>query len=591
MLNSCLQQGFFPTEWKNANITPIHKKEDKQIKSNYRPVSLLPCLSKVFERIVFKILYQYCLINNLLTERNSGFKPLDSTVNQLIHITHHIYKALDKGHDVCMIFLDVSRAFDKVWYDGLLFKLQRLGIEGPLLDWFRSYLQNRKQRVVINGQNSDWKSPLAGVPQGSILGPLLFLIYINDIVDDVESMIYLFADDTSITEPITHPDHTFEKLNRDLTRLADWATQWLVTFNASKTVYMVISKKTNRVNYPSLKLSDTTLKEVSNFKHLGLTLTNTMSWNEHIKTITCKANKRITVLKRIQRLVPRHVLETLFTSMIRPVLEYGDVIFDCCTLEQEKLIEKVQRDAAIACTGAYRRTHHEDLLEELSWAPLKTRRHVHRLVVSYKMKNNLVPPYLANLFPQPISNTAPYSFRNPGKLAHQKCRTTYYLKSFLPATVRDWNNHPEQICNAVSLASFKSQTFKLLYPNKNKLFSLSQGTGSIHQARMRMNLSGLNFHRFQYHLITFKNCALCGYIKEDSLHFLLYCPCFHEHRKVMLKEITDILAPGCYFTLLLDLDSKYLLSILLKGSTNLDHNNNSEIFSSVQKYIISTGRF
>ena len=150
------------------------------------------------ERIVFNELYDYCSNNDLLTWRNSGFKVMDSTVNQLINIVHNIYCLLDNNHDVLMIFLDVAKAFDKVFHKGLLHKLECMGIDGFLLKWFGSYLKGRFQRVVLNGQSSEWREINSGVPQGSILGPLLFLIFVNDLVDDLACDAFLFADDTSL---------------------------------------------------------------------------------------------------------------------------------------------------------------------------------------------------------------------------------------------------------------------------------------------------------------------------------------------------------------------------------------------------------
>ena len=220
-----LSTGKFPSQWKHANVTPVFKKNNKQDKNNYRPISLLPNLGKVFERVIFNHLYKYCQDHNLLTWRNSGYKPLDSSMNQLIFISHKIYQSLEKGEDVCFVSLDASSAFDRVWHEGLFFKLRSKGICGKLYDWFKSYLSDRFQRVVIKGQLSNLVKILAGVPQGSILGPLLFILYIDDIINDIETNILLFADDTSILEAISHPVLTFEKINKDLTRLNLWSNQ------------------------------------------------------------------------------------------------------------------------------------------------------------------------------------------------------------------------------------------------------------------------------------------------------------------------------------------------------------------------------
>ena len=190
----------YPDQWKLANVTPIFKKGDKQLIKNYRPISLLPICSKIFEKIIFKNLYSYLNTNNLLTTNQSGFCPGDSTTNQLLYLVNEIHQAFEnpKSLEVRAVFLDISKAFAKVLHDGLIFKLKQNCVSSNLLMFFQNYLYNRKQRVVLNGSYSGFSAVESGVPQGSVLGPLLFLIYINDVERNIKSNIKFFADDTML---------------------------------------------------------------------------------------------------------------------------------------------------------------------------------------------------------------------------------------------------------------------------------------------------------------------------------------------------------------------------------------------------------
>ena len=213
-----IRSSYYPDIWKKSNVIPVHKKNDKRLVNNYRPISLLPVFGKIFEKIIFNKIYNYLSKDNLLNPNQSGFRPSDSCINQLLAITHEIFEAFDcnPSLEVRSVFLDISKAFDNVWHKGLIYKIKSMGISGELLNLLENYLSGRYQRVVLNGQTSSWTPVLAGVPQGSILGPLLFLIYINDLPNEFQSNAKLFADDTSLFAVADDKNVCANILNNDL---------------------------------------------------------------------------------------------------------------------------------------------------------------------------------------------------------------------------------------------------------------------------------------------------------------------------------------------------------------------------------------
>ena len=310
LINLSLSSSKVPSDWKIANVIPLFKKGDKHERNNYRPVSLLSCVSKILERIVFKQFYNYLRENHLLSKDQSGFKIGDSTVNQLSYLYHIFSKALDEKKDVHIIFCDISKAFDRVWHKGLIYKLRKIGIGGSLLLWFIDYLKDRHQKVVIRGQQSEEGIIKAGVPQGSVLGPLLFLVYINDITLVTQTKMKLFADDTSIYIEFDDPQSASDTLNEDLVHVQQWADKWLVNFSAPKTKLMTCTNKNK--NYPPISFNGVQLKSVTDHKHLGLTLSSNLGWATHIASLLESVASMCDVMKRLKYDLDRHSLERTY---------------------------------------------------------------------------------------------------------------------------------------------------------------------------------------------------------------------------------------------------------------------------------------
>ena len=424
IFENCLRQGIFPEIWKYANVVPVHKKNEKNLKGNYRPISLLPVFGKILEKLIYDSLYSHLATCDLLNPRQSGFRHGDSTIKQLLSITHTIFKALDCNPpcDVRSVYLDISKAFDRVWHDGLLYKLERCGISGQLLFLITSFLKDRKQRTVLNGQCSSWGDISAGVPQGSILGPLFFLVYINDLTEDLRCNVKLFADDTSLFTVVEDSNAAAIDMNHDLKLINQWAHSWRMSFNPDpqkQAVEIAFSRKKNEIDHPVVFFNDAPVKKVIEHKHLGIVLDSKLSFNAHIKAAISKTRKGIGMLKFLSRYLPRHTLDQLYKLHVRPHLDYGHVIFhtpaklcelshnEILTSSMEKL-ESVQYSAALAVTGAWKGTSRANLYAELGWESLNLRRWSRRLALLYKIVNNLTPSYMAEPIP-PSSAVALHS--------------------------------------------------------------------------------------------------------------------------------------------------------------------------------------
>ena len=300
------------------------------------------------------------------------------------------------------------------------------------------------------------------------------------------------------------------------------------------------------------------------------------------------------MLRRIQYNIPRQCLETLYKSFIRPILEYGDIIFDGSPKIYLDELEHIQRECAIICTGAYRHTSHERLLQELGWEPLSARRTNHRLTVMYKIRNGLTPDYLIQLCPDQIQNLITYNLRNRENLAQLVGRTNTYLNSFFPKTVRDWNEINNDLRNSVSLQTFKYNLKRTTMYKRQKLFSFGDREGRVNHTRLRLGLSALNKHRSNYHFIDNSKCTKCSHLSEDTTHYFLECPAYDPERILLLTNIASVLSPGVHFSLLYEnnVNDKHLfVNSLLNGFINLTFNENKTVFQFIHEFICVTERF
>ena len=503
IFQNILVTSIYPDMWKLANVTPIYKKGDKQLVTNYRPISLLPICGKPFEKIIFNNLYGCLNENNLLTKNQSGFRPGDSTTNQLLYLVNEIHEAFEnsKSLEIRAVFLDISKAFDKVWHEGLIFKLKQNGISGSLLTLFENYLCNRKQRVVLNGSCSDFFTIESGVPQGSVLGPLLFLIYINDLETNIKSDIKFFADDTMLFSIVNDPLISAIDLNHDLNVIQQWAHQWKMEFNPDPTkqaTEVLFSCKKCKPFHPQLAFNGASVKTMNEQKHLGLILDSGLSFTKHLNEKIIKAKKNIGLIKQLSKYLPLKILNRIYKAFVRCHLDYCDIIYHIPHLKQlasvislnyqMEVVEKVQYQAAV--TGAWQGSNRSQLYEELGWESLSDRRMCRRVLQIYKITNNMTPSYLKDKLP---SNRRPHLFSADISYTFRqiRCRSLWYMNSFFPNAVCAWNIFIGNFEIMPSIVKLKDYINSLIRPNVKSIFGIYDPVGIRFIFQLRLRLSPL----------------------------------------------------------------------------------------------------
>ena len=450
-----LDTGEIPNDWKTANVAPIYKKGQRDIAANYRPISLTCITSKILEHIVVSHIMKYADKHGILYELQHGFRSGRSCETQLVSFIDDVSKSLEKGHQTDVLIMDFSKAFDKVDHNLLCHKLYQYGINGNINKWIGNFLNNRTQSVVVEGESSGAVDVESGVPQGSVLGPTLFLFYINDLAENLSSKIRLFADDTIAYLVINSMTDT-EVLQSDLDRLAVWEKNSRMEFHPEKCNVISISRKRDPIlqNYT---LHGHLLEHVTSAKYLGITINSNLNWDEHINNTTTKANKTLGFLRRNLKISSKNVKEKAYNSLVRPLVEYASTVWDPYTKAKIHQLEMVQRRGARFVTGRHSCTSSvSEMLDELGWQSLEARRRTARLTMFYKIRNNLVAASNPDL-KQPTRFTRNMHCHSYIPLSATK---NYRKFSFYPRTTLDWNKLPENITSAPSL-----QNFSLLLSN------------------------------------------------------------------------------------------------------------------------------
>ena len=466
IINQSLYTGIFPDKLKIAKVLPLFKKGDAWLMENYRPISLLSTLSKVFERVVFEQLYEYLNSNDLLYQSQYGFRKDHSTELASIELIDLICKEMDKGDTPISIFLDLSKAFDMLNHDILLTKLKHYGIAGTPLAWFKSYLTNRAQYVEINGTCSGLLSIEKGVPQGSILGPLLFIIFINDIHrSSTEFKFITYADDTTLFSSLSSfiPDSNVgiteasEKINREINKVTDWLTVNKLSLNVNKTKFMIFhyhQRILGETNIPNLMINGNNIEQIDEFNFLGLTINEYMSWSSHAKKVSNKVSRVLGVMNRLKHFLPFSALRLMYQSLVNCHLQF-------CILAwgyEYNRVYNLQKKALRIMTGSKYNAHTEPLFKQLNIMKLEDSFSLQCLKFYHKFKTNSLPKYFANIFTR-NSEIHSYGTRSREQLHYfpfKKTGTSKCLRHSVPNLLTEIAPNVLSKLNTLSLEGFSS---------------------------------------------------------------------------------------------------------------------------------------
>ena len=420
VINLCLSKPGIPLCWKKANVFPLQKSSTSKSLDNFRPISVLPVLSKVLERVVYSQVMDYLDHQRILSPVQSGFRPGYSTQDVLVYVTDEWRKAVDNRYYVGSVFLDLRKAFDCVDHRILLLKLAKYGIRYGVLRWFECYLQNRFQRVCINGNVSGWRSlPSVGVPQGSVLGPLLFMLYINDLPRVVSgASIFLYADDTLVYAASPSIGSLQSILQRVLNEIAKWMISNRISLNVSKSVSMLIGVP-QKIKGLSLNLSigSAQLSSVRSCKYLGVIIDDHLSWREHIRMLANQMGRQFFCILRLLPLSPA-VVARVYHAFVLSRIDYCDVVWGSAVRSSLAPLDRIHRRVCGLLRGNTSVT-----------MSLGDRRNFHMATLAFKVLKGLSPSYLHGLlsFSREITHR---SNRNSHRVFVTSVRTEFAKRCF-----------------------------------------------------------------------------------------------------------------------------------------------------------------
>lgn len=473
IINTCLSTGYFPTAWKTANIVPIPKQNNPSELAHFRPISILPVISKILEKIVLEQLHSYLSKENILPICQSGFRPAHSTATALLQVTDDIFRANDNNQITCLILLDFSKAFDTVNHNVLCNKLKFFGLGDTAILFFKHYLIDRSQRVTVNGRYSNYALISSGVPQGSILGPLLFSIYTADFCNSLNHCkMHQYADDTQIYYSffLSDIEKAVENINTDLENICAISTAHCLVLNEMKTEMLLFGGKRQQVhNDPRFKISvNGKLLSVSEeCKNLGVYIDDNLRFSSHVNNIVRKSYAKLKLLYIHKDYLSTEVKLKLCDSLILSYISYCDTVYWPALLNIDKqTLQKIQNACVRYCYKLRKFDHISVKFRETHWLNLDERFQIHMSCLIYKIANLKLPSYLfsklirgTNIHNRPTRFSSLYIV--------PKHNTAQFQRSFSYNSVKIYNKIPENIKCLKTVTAFRKQITNLIFSNRS----------------------------------------------------------------------------------------------------------------------------
>lgn len=465
LINYSLVTCRFPTDWKKTYVIPLPKTSNPSSLSHFRPISILPILSKILENVVQRQLSNFLLSHNLLSPFQSGFRPGHSTVSALIKVSDDIRCAMNNKLLTILTLLDFSSAFNSVDYDILLGILSSLNISAPVVSWFDSYLRGRSQCIRLNECSSDWCDIVMGVPQGGVLSPLLFSVFINCITHVLSCNFHLYADDLQLYRhfKVESVVEAISLLNVDLYNVNNWAKSFGLLVNPSKSQVLIIGSShmlnlLDCLSLPAVTFNDVPIPYATSAKNLGVIFDNHLSWKSHVNAVSKKVNFTFQSLKRLQKFLPHYTKVTLAQALLLPLLDYADICFLDANEELLNKLERLQNLCIRFIYGLRKYDHVSTYRSQLKWLPIRKRRNTHVLSYLYTILNNpLAPSYLRERFDYLVPRGVQTRTIKSLLLKVPSCESSRYAGSFTVKSVKLWNSLPHRIRASPSLDAFKTR--------------------------------------------------------------------------------------------------------------------------------------